>query len=85
MYTTEDCRHMRDGYARNEGATWAVMRMAFGLLEVVAPTIIDGVLFEERWTCAIEYAAGLKIIHLVILFNAYMRYRIWHHYRRVQM
>ena len=37
MYTIEDCRQMVDDYARNEGTTWAVMRAACGLSEVVAP------------------------------------------------
>ena len=37
MHTIEECRQMVDDYARNEGTTWAVMREACGLSEVVAP------------------------------------------------
>ena len=40
MYAIEDCRQMIDDYARNEGTTWAVMKEACGLSEVVAPSNI---------------------------------------------
>ena len=47
---------MIDDYARNEGTTWAVMRAACGLSEVVEPPEFEGGLFGERMGYARGYA-----------------------------
>ena len=66
MYTTDEFRQMIDGYARNEGTTWAVMRAACGLFEVVEPPQIEGGILGERMGYAIEYADLWEVIRIVI-------------------
>ena len=85
LYTVGGSRQMVDSYARNKGTTWAVLRKACGLGEVVSPTSDDGVLFKERWACARERPTGLAVIHRSMLFNVYRRYRLCLHYRCIQM
>ena len=47
MYTIDGCWQMIDDYARNEGTTWAVMREACGVSEVVAPPNIGRGIINE--------------------------------------
>ena len=56
MYTIDDCRQMIDDYARHEGTTWAVMRAACGLIEVVDLPKFEGGIIEERLRYARGYA-----------------------------
>ena len=57
---------MIDGYARNEGNTWGVMREACGLIDVVQQPKFEGGLFEERVGYAREYADCQEVIRFVI-------------------